>query len=367
MTNKPAQKIIPVILSGGMGTRLWPMSRASTPKQFLCLNSEEQTLIQETAARIECNDRFEPPIIICNQQHKNIVDQQMRKLGFKDFKIILEPCGRNTAPALAVAAAYVQETYGDGYMLVLPADHIIRDVGSFIAAIDKGYTLAQQGHVITFGITPNAPKTGFGYIQYNEKLDGLGYKVSKFVEKPSLSKAKEYCDAGNYVWNAGIFLFSASVYLQELEVFEPEMAKQSIQAYKKHKKDGEAIIIDEEIFSGIKDESIDYALMEHTNKAAVVPVNCGWDDAGSWEALWEIKEKDEQNNVLVGQTYIIDTKNTYINCKNGPTVTTIGLDNIVIISTPDVVLVAKKDQAQNVKEMVKKVRSNNANLIEAHK
>lgn len=365
-TSSKRSALVPVILSGGMGTRLWPLSRQTKPKQFLSLNTPESSLIQETAARINTSDLFEAPLMICNARHQALIEDHMKAMGIDDFTTVLEPCGRNTAPALACAAAHVAANYDDAYMLVLPADHIIEEPEQFLDAVEAGLALAEQGHIITFGIEPNAPETGFGYIQYGDTLGDRGYTVQQFVEKPALDKAKEYVASGQYAWNAGIFLFSARTYLEELSRFEPEMAQLSRDAYtNKTERDG-AYLLDEALFSQVKDESIDYAVMEHTDKAAVVPMSCGWNDAGSWETLWKIKNKDAHGNVLIGQSFMHDTHNCYINSSEGPTVATIGLEDITIVSTPDCVMVAKTDRAQDVKKMVNILKEANPKLVDNH-
>lgn len=358
----PSTKIIPVVLSGGMGTRLWPMSRTDNPKQFLPLNSDEKTLIQETILRVQDQDRFDPPLIICNKDHAQLVKEQLADINVENYKIILEPCGRNTAPALAAASAYVEHHYKNAYMLVLPADHIIRDPNAFLKAVDKGLDLAQQ-NIVTFGITPLSPHTGFGYINFGNKVGNHGFKVKKFVEKPPIEKAKTYCESGDYVWNAGIFMFSAKNFLSELELYEPKMAQLARQSYKNSKRYDECILLDADTFNEIKSESIDYAVMERTSMAVVVPVSCGWDDAGSWEALWEMKPKDDNQNVTIGDNYLVDINNSYINSQNGPSIAAIDVEGLIIISTPDIVFVGKKDKSQHVKKMVQNLKLNNPDLV----
>ncbi len=270
--SKKQIRIVPVILSGGKGTRLWPLSRSSMPKQFLMLNSEEKRLIQETALRVNDHSIFEPPVVICNEQHRFLVDNKLNEIGIKGFQIILEPYARDTAPALAACAQHIAKKYKNKntFMLVLPADHIIDKPDNFISSVLEAINLVQKGNLVTFGIKPTGPEVGFGYIKLGKSIQDIGFSVSQFVEKPALAKAKEFLASGDYVWNAGIFLFAAGDFLKELEKFEPEISKKSIQSYEKHTIENNCIMLDAKSFESIKGKSIDYAVMEKTSKAAVI-------------------------------------------------------------------------------------------------
>lgn len=362
-------KIVPVILSGGKGTRLWPLSRSAMPKQFLHLNSQEFRLIQETALRVRNRHIFEPPVVICNEQHRFLVDDKLTEIGITDFKIILEPMPKDTAPAVAACAAYIQDQYKNEmvYMLVLPADHIIKNPVSFVETIEKAVPLASTQNLVTFGITPTAPETGFGYIKYGNPLEGGGYYVEKFEEKPNLEKAIEFVASGQYAWNAGIFLFSAQSFLDELKKHDPELLTQAVLSYEKHTIEQNCILLDSPIFSTIKGISIDYAVMEKTLKAVTVPMDCEWNDAGSWDSLWGIKDKDKNGNVIHGKSYNLDTQYCYIKCNEGPSVATLGVEDLVIISTKDCILVAKKERSNDVKKLVDLIHKDNPALIETHR
>lgn len=360
---------VPIILSGGMGTRLWPMSRGNYPKQFLNLSSPEYSLIQETVLRVNNRDHFTAPILVCNQEHRFLVAEKLNEITVKDASILLEPTGRNTAPALAAAAHLVVEKYGrNAVMLVLPSDHIIRDNRAFLRAVDRAISIAQKGYLTTFGITPNAPETGYGYIKQGKAIvKDESYKVARFVEKPDHRTAKQYLDAGDYVWNSGMFCFPAALFLSELKKYQPDMSSLSEQALLSGTRETDFIRLNEIVFESIKGNSIDYAVMEHTDKAAVVPVECGWTDAGSFDALWEMQEKDAEGNVVAGKTYLYDTRDCYISCIDGVQVATLGLKNLVIISTKDCIMVADKSRAQDVKNLVDKVKKQNPSLVEQYR
>lgn len=360
---------VPVILSGGMGTRLWPMSRGNYPKQFLNLASSEYSLIQETLMRVKNRDKFTAPLLVCNQDHRFLVAEKLQQIQVKDATIMLEPVGRNTAPALAAAAQLVVEKYGeDAIMLVLPSDHIIRDNKAFLNAVSRAVDVAKQGFLCTFGITPHAPETGYGYIKQGKAITpNESYRVEKFVEKPDHKRAKQYLDAGDYVWNSGMFCFPAGFFISELKKYQPDMAALSEKALSNGKRDDDFVRLNELVFGSIKGDSIDYAVMEHTDKAAVIPVECGWTDAGSFDALWEVSEKDEDGNVVYGETHLYDTQDCYISCLDGVQVATLGLKNLVIISTKDCIMIADKSRAQDVKNLVDKVKKTNVDLVEQYR
>lgn len=360
---------VPVILSGGMGTRLWPMSRGNYPKQFLNLNRPEFSLIQETALRVADRAHFTAPVIVCNEEHRFLVAEKMHELGIKDAAVILEPIGRNTAPALAVAAHYIRDRFGEkALMLVLPSDHIITDTRAFLEGVQKACDTASQGYLTTFGIAPHTPETGFGYIKRGKAIGKSGgFTVERFVEKPDAKTARQYLASGDYAWNSGMFCFSVDTYLGELKQHQPKMAALAESAASGRSENEDFIRLNTEAFSHIKGNSIDYAVMEPTTKAAVIPLDCGWTDAGSFDALWEMKPKDIHNNVVTGETYLLDTKGCYINCNDGVQVAALGVENLVIISTKDCIMVADKSRAQEVKDLVDTIKKRNVNLIENHR
>ena len=345
--------VFPIILSGGVGSRLWPTSRALYPKQLLPLVSEK-TMLQETAIRVADPELFASAIIVSNDEHRFIIAQQMQEVGLKPLAHLLEPVGRNTAPATAAAAVLVQTYNREGVMLLLPADHHIRDVASFHAAVAQGSELARQGKLVTFGIVPTAPETGYGYIKRGEPLGGGAYKVECFVEKPDLATAQSYLSEGAYDWNAGIFMFRADVILDEMRIFCPEIVAKASQAVIKSNRDLDFLRLQPEAFEACPSDSIDYAVMEKTSLAAVVPVEMGWNDIGSWSALWETGAQDGSGNVALGDVISVDTNNCYIRAETG-LVATLGVDNLVIVETGDVLLVADRNKVQDVKKIVERI------------
>jgi len=357
--------IYPVILSGGVGSRLWPTSRALYPKQLLPLVSEKAMLL-ETAIRV-AGDGFADPLIVSNDEHRFIIAQQMHEAGVTPLAHILEPVGRNTAPAAAAAAAFIQARDPQGVLLILPADHHIANVDAFKAAIVHGAELASAGKLVTFGVLPTGPETGYGYIKRGAKLaDGSAYAVERFVEKPDAETAREYLDDGGYDWNAGIFMFRADTIIEEMRAHCPEIVACAAEAVVKGARDLDFLRLESASFSACPSDSIDYAVMEHTSSAAVVPVDMGWSDIGSWSALWEIGEKDEAGNVLSGDVIVEDTKNCLVRSESG-LAATIGVENLVIVDTGDVLLVASRDRVQDVKKIVERVASAGRTEHHAHK
>lgn len=348
--------IYPVILSGGVGSRLWPISRSLYPKQLLPLVSD-QPMMLETALRVRGGEDFAAPIIVSNDEHRFIIAQQMRDAGIAPLAHILEPQGRNTAPAAAAAAAFVQAQDAKGILLILPADHHISNTEAFLGAIAKGATLAEDGHLVTFGVLPSGPETGYGYIKRGKAIEGTGaYSVERFVEKPDLETAKSYLAEGGYDWNAGIFMFRADTILDEMRMHCPEIAARASEAVIKGVRDLDFLRLDAEAFGASPSNSIDYAVMEHAANVAVVPADMGWSDIGSWGALWEIGAKDESGNVISGDVLTADTKNSYIRAENG-LVATVGVENLIIVETGDVILVASRDRVQEVKAIVDRLAS----------
>lgn len=354
----------PVVLAGGSGSRLWPKSRAALPKQFLALTSE-QTMLQETLQRLDGSSAANP-IVICNDAHRFLVAEQLRQMGGDHGGIILEPFGRNTAPAIALAALHAMQTDDDPVLLVLAADHLIKDSAGFQAAVSKANELAMDGNLVTFGIVPDQAHTGYGYIKGGEAI-GVGMKVDEFVEKPDLATAQQYVDSGNYFWNSGMFMFKASVYLAELKKHAPEMYSICEQAIASESKDLDFIRIDPEIFATCPDDSIDYAVMEKTALAAMVPLDAGWSDVGSWSSLWETADnKDENGNVIVGDAILEGVKNSYINAEER-LIAVVGLDDVVVVETKDAVMVANKNKVQDIKNVVNKLKAEQRPEFQFHR
>jgi mannose-1-phosphate guanylyltransferase/mannose-6-phosphate isomerase len=343
-------EVIPVILSGGAGTRLWPLSRELRPKQLLPLGSDA-TMLQETARRIPGS-----PVVVCNQEHRFIVAEQLREIGIEPRGIVIEPVGRNTAPAVAVAAL-LMEQQDDALLLVMPSDHQIKNVDAFRAAVAAAAPLARDGMLVTFGIQPTDPNTGYGYIKRGKPVGG-GFTVDRFVEKPDRATAEGYLKSGDYLWNGGIFLFSAKTYLEELGKRLPAMVEGCRAALAEGASDLFFFRLAEAAFSAIAGQSIDYAVMEHTDRAAVVPVDMGWSDIGSWSALWEESGKDADGNVLHGDVLAIDTRNSYVRSESG-LVTAVGVRDLVVVATDDAVLVADKAHDQDVKRIVETLKAAN--------
>lgn len=340
--------MIPVIMSGGSGTRLWPLSRKNKPKQFLNLFGDN-SLFQDTLLRLSGVDELEAPIIVCNEDHRFMVAEQLQEKGIKNAEIVLEPCAKNTAPAIALAALQAQQRGDDPTLLILAADHVIEDIPTFHQAIAAADIEAQLGHLVTFGIIPTMPHTGYGYIEAQDKNSPS--KVNAFVEKPDLDTAQVYVDAGNYYWNSGMFMFKASTVINELMSVAPDILTACQQALSDSDRDLDFIRVDKDQFSACPSDSFDYAVMEKTSKAVVIPLDAGWSDVGSWSSLWENHPQDSDNNVLIGDVTIEDVKNAYIHSEHR-LVTVMGLDNVVVVETPDAVMVADKQQAENVKKIV---------------
>jgi len=347
--------LIPIILSGGSGTRLWPLSRKMYPKQFLSLLHEE-TMLQRTLKRLDKLDHV-APTVVCNDEHRFIVAEQARQIGIEDLSIILEPFGKNTAPAIAVAAVHAAQQGGDPVMLVLTADHEIPDQQAFTDVVRQALPLAEAGMLVTFGIVPTYAATGYGYIRRGES-DGSGYIVDEFVEKPDQPTASRYLASDEYYWNSGMFMFRAQAYLDELEKFKPDMVAHCRQAAADMSEDIGFLRLDAEAFGKCEADSIDYAVMEKTDLACVVPMDAGWSDIGSWSSLWEQGEKDDHGNATRGDVLISDTENSIVHAESR-LVATVGISNLVIVETQDAVLVADKEKAQEVKQIVDKLAQQN--------
>jgi mannose-1-phosphate guanylyltransferase/mannose-6-phosphate isomerase len=348
--------LIPLILSGGSGTRLWPVSRRNLPKQFLSL-SGDGTLFQQTVARTQSLPDVRAPIVVASEDHRFLAADQLLESGITGASIVLEPVARNTAPAIALGALKAMEQDADALLLVLPADHLIGDTKSFTDAVKQALPAANKGWLVTFGIHPDRPETGFGYIRRAESIGDNAYRVGKFVEKPDLSTAESYLKDGGYDWNSGMFLFKASRYLEELGTHAPAMLAAVREAYATGHKDLDFVRVDGDAFAKVPDNSIDYAVMEKTSHAAVIPVDCAWSDIGSWSALWMSGEHDAQGNQREGDTMAIDTRNSLLRSHDRHMIATVGVEDLVIVSTPDATLVAHRNAAQDVKKVVDQLKA----------
>ncbi len=357
--------ITPVLLSGGAGSRLWPLSRTLYPKQLLVL-TQELTMLQETALRAADPAHFAPALVVAGEDHRFLIADQLSEISISPSAIILEPAGRNTAPAVALAAHSALSINPGAILLVMPTDHVILDVAAFEAAIAAALPSAQAGGLVTFGIAPDSPATGYGYIERGESIANSVFKVARFVEKPNKERAEQFISSGNYNWNAGIFLLNARSYLDELMRLAPVMAEKVAQSINKAKVDGIFIRPDSEAFLASPSDSIDYAVMERTDKAAVVPVSMGWSDVGSWDALWDIGDKTEQGCVSSGDVVMLDTKDCLVRSDNGPMVATVGLRDTIVVATRDAVLVAPRDRAQDVKAIVDQLKSSGRDEYKLH-
>ena len=356
--------MISVILSGGVGSRLWPLSRGMYPKQLLCLADETLSMLQQTVLRVD--GLAESTLIVCNEQHRFMVGEQLNQINRSNNKIILEPEGRNTAPAIALAAFLVAQTDPNEVMLVMPADHVILDVERFHEAAESASKLAVEGGVVTFGIVPQGPETGYGYIKAGKAVKYGGFSVAEFKEKPALEIAQEYVASGDYYWNGGIFVFTAKAYLEELKMFEPEVYDAVEKSINGATPDLDFIRIDERAFGVSPSVSIDYAIMERTNRANVVPLDAGWSDVGSWSALWDVSKKDVNGNAIKGDVLMSNTRNSHIYSEN-KLVATVGVENLVIVETDDAILVTHRDESQNVKAVVSQLESMGRKQVSHHR
>ncbi|MDQ1118522.1 MULTISPECIES: mannose-1-phosphate guanylyltransferase/mannose-6-phosphate isomerase [Pseudoxanthomonas] len=343
-------KLQPVLLSGGSGTRLWPLSREAYPKQFLPLGNEK-TMVQATWLRVEPLTSL-PPLVVANEGHRFLVAEQLREIRAPQPRILLEPVARNTAPAIAAAALCSLEDGQDPLLLVLPSDHVITNPEAFRNAVEQASPAAEAGALVTFGVVPSHAETGFGYIQAG---GGQGVQpVLRFVEKPDADTAAQYLAEGGYYWNSGMFLFKASRYVEELEKFNPQMVSAVRESLAKAKRDGDFIRLDKDAFTASPSDSIDYAVMEKTADAKVLPLDVGWNDVGSWSALWDVTEKDANGNAVEGDVITVDTRNSYVYAES--LVALVGLDDVVVVETDDSILVAKKDRVQDVKKVVAQLK-----------
>lgn len=355
-------KLHPVVIAGGSGSRLWPLSRTLYPKQFLFLDGKE-SMLQTTISRLQGLDCVQP-FVICNEKHRFIAAEQLKNVGRLTGNVILEPSARNTAPAIALAALIACEKNPDlnPLLLILAADHVIEEGKAFQDAVTSAIPLAENGKLVTFGIVPDAPETGYGYIRRGEvsstviKVDSVAFDVSAFVEKPDLQTAKKYMADGNYYWNSGMFLFQARRYLEELEKFRPDIFQACQDAVANAEVDNDFIRVNKASFEMCPDESIDYAVMEKTSDAVVLPINVGWNDVGSWSSLWEISDRDSDGNVQRGDIISYNTEDSYIYSESG-LITTVGVKDLIVVQTKDATLIANKKDVQDVKKIVEKIKS----------
>ncbi|MFO7749986.1 MAG: mannose-1-phosphate guanylyltransferase/mannose-6-phosphate isomerase [Desulfobacteraceae bacterium] len=359
--------ITPVILAGGSGTRLWPLSRELFPKQLISL-VDENTMLENTILRVTGAENISEPVVVCNEEHRFMAAEQMRRVTEGSGSIMLEPAGRNTAPAIAAAALYLLDQGSDPVLLVLPADHVISNRETFDDAVKAGESHAEEGRLITFGIVPGGPETGYGYIKKGPSVDTAlkSFEIDRFVEKPDAETAVEYFESGEYCWNSGIFMFKASLIVEQLEQHVPGIVKACRQAVTRGVADLDFFRLDMASFAASPSESIDYAVMEKTDRGIMIPFDAGWSDLGSWDALYQAGEKDENRNVVKGDVLVSDVKNSYINGQNR-LVAAVGIEDCVVVDTDDAVLVAARDKVQDVKKIVEKLRKTRRSEAVAHR
>ncbi|WP_235830131.1 mannose-1-phosphate guanylyltransferase/mannose-6-phosphate isomerase [Algihabitans albus] len=350
--------IYPVILSGGSGTRLWPLSREAFPKQLLPLFSE-RSLLQDTVERLRDPTLFAAPLLIANHEHRFLIAEQLRSIGVEPAAIVLEPFGRNTAPAAALAALLLERRDPDAVMALFPADHAIPDVAALRRALEAATPAAEEGRLITFGVQPTLPETGYGYIRVGDALAGLSgvREVVRFVEKPDGATAAQYLESGDYLWNSGIFMMRTTVFLEELRRLQPAVIEAAQAALTAAHSDFDFLRVDGEAFAQSPSLSIDYAVMEHTSRAAVVPMNCGWSDVGAWQALWQLEEKDADANVSKGPVRLSTTRESYFRSEDGRLLVGIGVENLIVVATKDATLVTTRDCASQVGKLVQDLKA----------
>ncbi len=362
--------IQPVILSGGSGTRLWPLSRENFPKQYIKLNSSSSfSFLQKTQTRLQEFKNLESPIIICNEQHRFIVAEQMREIETKPKSIVLEPFGRNTAPAIAIAALMALKNDEESILLILSSDHEIKDINNFRRTIESGIKDATKQKLITFGIKPSRPETGYGYIETEEDYDEFSIKslkIKRFIEKPNIEKAKNLFTKKNYLWNSGIFLFNAKLLIDELKKYEPNLLENCRLALLNSSRDLDFLRIDKNFFKNCPNLSIDNAVMERTNKANVIPLKAEWSDVGNWHAIWDIEEKDENKNTIIGDVFFNKVQNSYLNSKNKLLVA-VGIKDLIVVQTDDATLVANSNQSQDIKNIVNKLNKEGRSEAKIHR
>ena len=362
--------ILPVILAGGSGTRLWPLSRALYPKQLISL-VDHHTMLQNTILRLEGLDGAQKPIVICNDEYRFMVAEQLRQINIEAESIILEPVGRNTAPALAVAAIRAMKTGDDPVLLILPADHHIQLTAEFQRVLESGHAYAQAGRMITFGIVPDKPETGYGYIKGGDPLppsggDATAVSIAAFVEKPDLATARRYVASNAYCWNSGMFMFKASQVVKELDRFVPDIVAACREAIDKGRSDLDFFRLDKAAFAACPSDSIDYAVMEKTDSGAMLPMAAGWNDLGSWEALWQVGEKDDLDNVVKGDVVLHDVGDSYLHAEHR-LIAAVGLKDHIVVETSDAVMISPRNRVQDVKGLVDQLKSQNREETRTHK
>ena len=355
--------ITPVLLCGGVGSRLWPVSRQGRPKQYLNLIGES-SMLQQTLTRIESLTQT-APIIVCNEEHRFLVAEQVRQLGFTSPTIILEPEGKNTAPAIALAALAIAAAEPEAQLLVLPADHYVGKPEALIDAIEKATSASSQGKLVTFGLVPSRPETGYGYIKRGEALAPDVSVLEQFVEKPDQPTAEGYIASGDYVWNSGMFMFTATRFLESLAQFQPEMARVCGRAMEQAEHDMDFVRPNAEVFATCPSDSIDYAVTEHTPEGAVVSLDCDWSDIGAWSALWEVGDQDAAGNVTQGDVVLNKTQNSYVRSQSR-LVTATGVSDLVVVETADAVMVADRHSVQDVKEIVTVLKASSRSEADVH-
>lgn len=360
--------IVPVILSGGVGSRLWPLSREHLPKQLMPILGADHSLFQKTLMRLTGIANAAPPVIVCNESHRFMAAAQMQEIGMRYSDILLEPTGRNTCPAITAGTLAAMKNGDDPDILVLPADHLIREDNLFAEAVQKGSELTPAGRIITFGIVPDRPETGYGYIRKGENLPGQNveaFAVSRFFEKPDYEQACSYVDSKEYFWNSGMFLFRASTFLEELGTFSPEILAACRQSYQNARRDLDFVRLEESAFSSCPNISIDYAVMEKTAHAAVIPLSVGWSDVGSWQSLHEVCEKDDCLNSITGDVLLEDVHNCHIHSEHR-LVAALGIKDQIIVETKDALLVASIERSQDVKNIVSKLKKQKREEVYSH-
>ena len=356
--------LTPVLLSGGVGSRLWPVSREAHPKQFQPL-AGELSMLQQTLQRTSGLEES-PPLVVCNEEHRFMVAEQLRQVNLQAGALILEPQGRNTAPAVALAALQAVNTDPEALLLVLPADHLIRDVEAFVEAVGKAIPLAQEGRLVTFGVVPSAAETGYGYIKCGSELASDLYDLERFVEKPDAATAQEYVDSGNYLWNSGMFLLRASAYLEQLGEHAPEILSSCQQAMAGASVDLDFVRPDALAFDECPSDSIDYAVMEKTDAGAVVSLDCGWSDVGAWSSLWDVAQRDAEGNASKGDVMLDNCRNSYFRSESRLVAAT-GVEDLVVVETADAVLVAHRDKVQDVKRIVNRLKAEERQEVALHR
>ncbi len=356
--------LVPVVLAGGVGSRLWPLSREFYPKQFIPLVDDQLSMLQSTMARLQGIEGLAEPILVCNEAHRFLVAEQLRQMGVDNGRIILEPEARNTAPAVTLAAYEALSKGEEAVLLVLAADHLIQEVDKFHAAVEVGKRCADMGQLVTFGVEPDKAETGYGYIRCKQSSSEF-HSVEEFVEKPDKATAQKYIDSGDYYWNSGMFMFRASTLLDELQQWAPDIQQACEAAFKTIHSDLDFYRVSAEAFSKCRSESIDYAVMEQTSNAVVVPLQSDWNDVGGWSAIWDVSEKDEATNVVQGDVLLEGVSNSYVRAESR-LVTALGVTDLVVVETADAVLVANKNRVQEIKKLVEKLKSQQRSELQNH-